>query len=278
MHLKRWLTSMVALPIVIFLIAKGGMSFVLLICVVCTISLQEYYKIVFPETQRIRLISFLGILWGCLTILMASQKMTDGIFLVFALNFFASALICVFKAGHSSGSMDIMAKQVQGMIYIPLTLTFLVFLRLGESESGTVWIIYLLCIIFAGDVGAYYVGTYMGKHKLMPLVSPKKTVEGALGGILANILVGSVINFYLPVLPWGLDMSMLPWPTAILFFITAGVVGQAGDLFESLLKRAANIKDSGKILPGHGGLLDRIDALLFAAPVAFFYKEVIFGF
>ncbi|MBU4318460.1 MAG: phosphatidate cytidylyltransferase [Proteobacteria bacterium] len=276
MHLKRWLTSIVAFPLVLFLIAEGGMPFVLLICFVCAVSLYEYFSIVFPETLKTSLISFLGILCGCLMILAASRKMSDIMFLVFAINYLSSAMICVFKAGQPLGSTEVMAKQVQGMVYIPLMLAFLVFLRLGEF--GTIWIFYLLFIIFAGDVGAYYVGTYMGKHKLMPAVSPKKTIEGAAGGILANILVGSLINLYLPNSPWGLDMPMLHWPSAILFFITAGAMGQVGDLFESLLKRAANIKDSGKILPGHGGLLDRIDALLFAAPVAYFFKEFIFGF
>jgi phosphatidate cytidylyltransferase len=276
MHLKRWLTSIVTLPIVIFLIAKGGMPFALLICSVCAISLREYQGIVFPKPLKNSLISFLGILSGCLVILAASRKLNEIIFLLFALNFLASAMICVFKAGQPSGSLDVMAKQIQGMVYIPLMLVFLVDLRIGDS--GTVWLFYLLFIIFAGDVGAYYVGTYLGKHKLMPAVSPKKTVEGAVGGLGANILVGSIINFYFPLLPWGLNMPMLPWASAILFFISVGAMGQVGDLYESLFKRAANIKDSGKILPGHGGLLDRIDALLFAAPVAFFYKEFLAGF
>jgi phosphatidate cytidylyltransferase len=275
MHLQRWLTSIIALPLVITLIAKGGLPFVLLICVVCVIALREYHGIVFAETLKNSLIPFLGLLTGCLVILAASGKRVDLIFLLFALNFLVSAMICVFKAGQSPVSPDMMAKQIQGMIYIPLMLAFLVFLRLGES--GTFWLFYLLCIIFAGDVGAYYVGSYLGKHKLIPVVSPKKTVEGALGGLLANILMGSVINYYLPSLPWGLGMPALPWVPAILFFIAAGAVGQVGDLFESLFKRAANIKDSGKILPGHGGLLDRIDALLFAAPVAYFFKEFVAG-
>jgi phosphatidate cytidylyltransferase len=166
--------------------------------------------------------------------------------------------------------LEVVGQQIQGIIYVPVLLSFLVFIR--YQENGTTWIFSLLCIIFAGDIGAYYVGTYFGRRKLLPRVSPGKTIEGALGGLCANIAVGSLINANLHRLPWGLDMPGWPWGVAVLFFMSAGLLGQFGDLFESQFKRAANIKDSGNILPGHGGLLDRIDALLFAAPVAYIFK------
>jgi phosphatidate cytidylyltransferase len=107
----------------------------------------------------------------------------------------------------------------------------------------------------------------LGRHKLNPAVSPGKTIEGAIGGLAGNILVGSIAKFFfLPALSWG---------PSILFFLAAGLAGQVGDLFESEFKRASKIKDSGGILPGHGGFLDRIDALLFASPVAYFFKVYI---
>jgi phosphatidate cytidylyltransferase len=125
----------------------------------------------------------------------------------------------------------------------------------------------LFFVVFLGDTGAFYVGSYLGRHKLSPIVSPNKTIEGAFGGIAANLSVGAFFKyFFIPRLPWGLGL---------LFFLTLGVVGQVGDLFESKLKRDSNIKDSGSLLPGHGGVLDRIDALLFAAPVAYLFKEYI---
>ncbi|MBW1753268.1 MAG: phosphatidate cytidylyltransferase, partial [Deltaproteobacteria bacterium] len=94
-----------------------------------------------------------------------------------------------------------------------------------------------------------------------------KTIEGSIGGLAANLAVGAGFkHFFLPLLPWGLSL---------VFFIAAGAAGQVGDLFESQLKRVGNRKDSGELLPGHGGILDRIDALLFAAPVAYFFKEYI---
>jgi len=136
-----------------------------------------------------------------------------------------------------------------------------------RESDGMTWIFFLLAIIFAGDISAYYVGSYLGKHKLNPAVSPGKTIEGAVGGLIGNLLAGAVgIFFFLPT---------LPWTTGIVFFLAVGIAGQVGDLFESELKRSSSIKDSGGLLPGHGGFLDRIDALLFASPVAYLFKMYI---
>ena len=274
MHLKRWITSLVALPVVIYLIVIGGPAFLTLICAVCGLALWEYYTIVFPEKLKISSFSILGIAAGCLTITAAAGLSFQWVLLVFALDFVICGLFCVLKNKVDEIILQVMAKQMLSMIYIPLMLSFLVLLHQGDN--GIVWVFYLLVIIFGGDVGAYYAGSYLGKHKLIPAVSPKKTIEGALGGIGANLLLGGLINIYLPKLPWGLDMPTLPWLPAVAFFVLAGALGQFGDLFESLFKRAANVKDSGKILPGHGGILDRIDALLFAAPVAYVFKQFVF--
>ena len=97
-----------------------------------------------------------------------------------------------------------------------------------------------------------------------------------MGGMTATMGVGATINVFFPVLPWGLAMDRLPWTTALIFFMVVGVVGQAGDLFESTMKRDAGVKDSGALFPGHGGLLDRIDALIFAIPVAYLFKAYVF--
>ena len=151
-------------------------------------------------------------------------------------------------------------------MYIPLFISNLVLIRNGIH--GISWLYFLLFIVFSGDIGSFYIGSLLGRHKLCPAVSPNKTIEGSVGGLAANIASGALFkHFFMPLLPWGLS---------ILFFLSIGVVGQVGDLFESELKRTGNIKDSGTILPGHGGILDRIDALLFAAPLAYLFKEFIF--
>jgi phosphatidate cytidylyltransferase len=160
----------------------------------------------------------------------------------------------------------VIQKQVLGIIYIPLSLSLLAAIR--SQPDGMGFIFLLLAVIFAGDTSAFYVGSYLGRHKLSPAISPGKTVEGALGGLSGNLLAGSIgIAFFMP---------SIPWAGGILFFLAAGVAGQVGDLFESEMKRSSDIKDSGGLLPGHGGFLDRIDALLFASPVAYLFKMYIF--
>jgi phosphatidate cytidylyltransferase len=113
-------------------------------------------------------------------------------------------------------------------------------------------------MVFMGDTGAYFAGRAFGKHKLYELISPKKTMEGALGGLLASMLGGWLTSRYL---------VPMPASSGLLLGATCGAVGQIGDLVESLFKRATRTKDSGQLLPGHGGLLDRVDGVLFAAPV-----------
>jgi len=267
-HLKRWITGLVALPFLIFLIYYGGIPFLLLIILACICSLWEYYRIVFNAERQpgSSAILWWGYCVGLLILALAHYEGLSSAVLVIAFNLVISGLFSVFIYKSNPQVGDIIRKQVQGIVYIPLLLSFLVMIRRGPD--GMTWIFILLAIIFAGDISAYYVGTYLGRHKLNPAVSPGKTIEGALGGLAGNLLAGSVgFHFFLP---------NLAWPTGIAFFLIVGVAGQVGDLFESELKRSSSIKDSSGLLPGHGGFLDRIDALLFASPVAYLFKMFIF--
>jgi phosphatidate cytidylyltransferase len=160
----------------------------------------------------------------------------------------------------------VVIRQLQGTVYIPVLLSFLILIRAGDV--GMTWIFFVLAIVFAGDTSAYYVGSYWGRHKLSPAISPGKTIEGSLGGLAANLAVGAIGK--------ALFFPGLSWATSILFFLAVGAAGQMGDLFESEMKRFSGIKDSSSLLPGHGGILDRIDALLFASPVAYVFVRFIF--
>ena len=268
MHLKRWITGLVALPFLILLVYLGGIPFLLLIAVACLFSLGEYFRIVFnAEPQAL---SSIIIRWGYVAgLLILAAAYFDGltsVALVVAFNLVMAGFFSVFiyKANPLVGG--IIQKQVQGIVYIPLLLSFLVMMR--RAPDGMIWLFVLLAIIFSGDISAYYVGSYLGRHKLNPAVSPGKTIEGALGGLAGNLLAGAVgLLFFLPSLSWSIG---------IVFCLAVGIAGQVGDLFESELKRSSSIKDSGGVLPGHGGFLDRIDALLFASPVAYLFKMFIF--
>ncbi len=129
----------------------------------------------------------------------------------------------------------------------------------GWDERGPLWLITLLALVFVGDTCAYFVGLTMGKHKIFPALSPKKTIEGAVGGVAGSLSVGLALWF-----AFFRDFSLFSF---LLLCLLTALFAQTGDFFESLLKRAANVKDSGQIMPGHGGILDRLDGVLFALPI-----------
>jgi phosphatidate cytidylyltransferase len=145
--------------------------------------------------------------------------------------------------------------------YLPLLFPFFILIRM--NPQGLNWIFFLLVVNYAGDTGAYYVGRTLGRHKLAPLVSPQKTIEGSLGGVAANLLVTWIFQETL--------FSDYPFMPMASLGLAIGIVSQVGDLLESMFKRTARVKDSGSLFPGHGGLLDRMDSLLLAAPVVYFF-------
>ncbi|MFZ3044598.1 MAG: phosphatidate cytidylyltransferase [Desulfatirhabdiaceae bacterium] len=267
-HLKRWITGLAALPILIWVISYSGViGLSVVVALVSILALIEYFHITLKDS--------------CVSVrlLLTVPGYAVGIFLITASHIqnpwiTAMALMgnlvfvgAVSLYGYSRDPLmnSRAAMQIQGMVYIPLMLSSIVLIRSGQD--GTIWIYFLLAVVFSGDIGALYVGTFLGKHKLCPSISPKKTIEGALGGLAANLMIGLTVKaFFLPTLSWGYT---------ILLILLIGIAGQIGDLFESVLKRTAGIKDSGGILPGHGGMLDRIDALLFAGPVAWIFQSLL---
>ena len=169
--------------------------------------------------------------------------------------------------------------------YIALPLGFLVQVR--QQWSGAILLVYVLLVVWAGDTTAYFVGRAFGRHRMTPRVSPKKTWEGAAGSMLGSLLVGWIFLAHAQgISSWLLQAHLIerrdgyfalqPWPLLTILLLSAAinVAAQLGDLVESLIKRGAGVKDSGALLPGHGGMLDRIDALLLAAPVIWFYAAL----
>jgi phosphatidate cytidylyltransferase len=266
MHRKRWITGIVALPFLVYPIYEGGIAFLFLILVASLVALWEYFRIAGNTSDKKLKVSVmvLGYITAISMATFAYLYPPEIIAVLLGANFVLSGIIFLFlfKSTPEPQMIDDVRTQIQGLVYIALPLSLLVLIR--NDIDGIWWIAFLLTIIFAGDTSSFYTGTHFGKNKLSESISPGKTIEGSVGGLLANILVGSIFKFFLfPDLTWGI---------CIIFFIAIGAAGQVGDLFESALKRMAGVKDSGGILPGHGGILDRIDALLFAIPVMFLFK------
>jgi phosphatidate cytidylyltransferase len=265
MHLKRWITGLTALPLLIGVIYLGGITFSIFIGIVSVIALWEYYRIVFNQDKKPILtpITITGFFTTPLMIYAAHFQYFHLIMGVIILNLIISAFTAIVLFKKNPHILQDVFKQALGIIYVPLLIINIVLIR--NSIDGTTWIFFLFCLVFAADIGAFYAGSFLGKHKLCPSVSPGKTIEGGLGGLVLTIIVGlGFQSYFLP------DLS-----TLLTFFlcICVGVIGPIGDLFESILKRVGNIKDSGSILPGHGGILDRIDAILFVLPVLYLFKE-----
>lgn len=154
--------------------------------------------------------------------------------------------------------LTFVAKNCLGLVYVcflPATVVWTL-----QTNQGVEWFLCLLAVVFAGDIGAYIFGVSFGKTKLAPSLSPNKSLEGAVGGLIFSTLTACAFSNFLP----GTPLYIL-----IICGLFGGVFGQIGDLFESLIKRVSGVKDSGTIMPGHGGLLDRLDGVLFAAPLFF---------
>ena len=152
-----------------------------------------------------------------------------------------------------------------GPLYVGATLVTVDLLE-GLRHGGA-WVLLSMVLAWLSDTFAYFSGRAFGRHKLYPKLSPKKTIEGALGGLAGSVLGAVLIRAFL--------LDAPPWVDVVLLAIVAGVLGQAGDLFESLIKRSTGVKDSGTLLPGHGGLLDRVDALMFTASATWIYAAYI---
>lgn len=179
--------------------------------------------------------------------------------------FFAAFLMLAFeRAANGSRANDDLAVSLVMLLYPLALLSFLGLVGFDRCDHSRIAIICVFAGVAMADNTAYMVGSLIGKHKLCPAISPKKSVEGAVAGLLGGAL-GGIISFFIQKL-WGFDISI--W-THILICFFCGALGQIGDLFASTFKRWANIKDFGSIFPGHGGIIDRLDSAMFAAPFVY---------
>lgn len=259
---KRIITSaFLMLLIVLTLGIFPEWIFGLVVTLFIGISLYEFFVIV--EGKGITAYKYPGIIMGILipiVVFFKLEPLGDWVLL-----FIVSSCLCFFvlrftRKDNSHALTDISVTML-GIIYISWFLSFLLKLKF----EGVEFIIFLLLVTKMGDVGAFFLGNSFGKHTLIPRISPKKSVEGTVGGLLTSIIVALVSGRFL------LETSI---GHLLMLGILLGGLGQIGDLSESLIKRDCKVKDSGKLLPGLGGMLDLMDSLLFASPLFYFYIKV----
>jgi len=289
--LKRVLTAVVLIPIVLVLVLRAPIFVLALFAaLVALLTVQELLKL--SEAYGIRPFRwptyiFVGLFFLFLAIAPGNKPLLSTAIFVYTAGFAAALAPFVFltiamSRADLSGAFPAALVSVCAFTYIALPLGFLVQVR--EQWSGAFLLLYLLLLVWAGDIFAYFVGRSLGRHLMSPRISPKKTWEGAAASLLASLVVGMLLyNYALPISSALLNAHLIEreggffalqkpplWPTLVLS-AAINVAAQLGDLVESLIKRGAGVKDSGALLPGHGGMLDRIDALLFAAPVLWYY-------
>ena len=290
--LKRIATAVVLIPIVLALILRAPVPVVAIVTgIVALVTIHEFLKLTESygvRPMRLPTCIFSGIFFLLLALNVGNEKplLSTAIF-VYCLGFAAAFAPFLFltigmRRPELSSGYPAAAAAAFAFVYVALPMGMLVQLR--QQWAGAFYLLYLLLVVWAGDIFAYFVGKSMGRHLMAPRISPKKTWEGAAASLAASVGVGWLLFHYaLPISSALLQVGLisrrdglfgLEQPSmgpVILLTIVLNVAAQLGDLVESLIKRGAGVKDSGAILPGHGGMLDRIDALLFAAPVLWFY-------
>jgi phosphatidate cytidylyltransferase len=290
--LKRILTAVVLIPIVLLLVLSAPVPVVAMVAaLVALLAVQELLKL--GESYGIRPFRwatyiFVALLFVLLAINPGNGKplLSTAIF-VYSTAFAAAMAPFVFlvigmRRADLSSALPAALLSTFAFGYIALPLGLLVQVR--QLWSGAFLLLYLLLIVWAGDIFAYFVGRTLGRHLMSPRISPKKTWEGALASLIASLIVGGLLyNYALPISSALLNAHLIerkdgffalqkpPLGPALLLSAAINIAAQLGDLVESLIKRGAGVKDSGTLLPGHGGMLDRIDALLLAAPVLWYY-------
>ncbi len=247
---QRVLAAVLGIPLIIYLVYRGGFFYFALVLLIALVSLREYLAMVgrgeFILPRGLVLAAALGVLG-----VQFYSPENFAFVLIFILLLFAFLHVLFFPRLTPWELMTVM----WGILYIAGCLSFLLLLR--AREGGFLLTLFLFTGIWANDTGAYFVGLNLGRRKLAPLVSPKKTVEGAVGGTLLTLL-------FLVAFAWifRLDRGM-----ALGAGLLISLAGYSGDLVISAMKRHFHIKDTGAIIPGHGGFLDRFDSLIFAAPL-----------
>lgn len=262
MLIRRIISSILVIGIIALVMAVDWLTG-LLATFFIVLGLFEFFKML--ENKGITAYKYVGIGVGLIIPLSVVFKFEPTkkweLFFIIAIMLFL--FLMQFRRRQNHGAVEGISTTIFGILYISWTLSFLIKIRYLDQGLGL--LVALLLMTKLGDIGAYFIGSRFGKHPLIPHISPKKSVEGSLGGLLFSVMAAMACKPFF-------DLAYIH--LAFIGFIL-GVLGQLGDLSESLLKRDCQIKDSGKAFPGMGGALDVVDSLIFTAPAFYFYLSLI---
>lgn len=274
---QRAITGTLFVVVLVGAILLGGWYMLVTFGLVVFFGLLEFYKL-FEQTQT-KPLRYIGTLIG--SVLFVSLILSDTLeyptnrmfmTISLALVFISLVLFSIVELFRSAPKpFENIAITYTGLFYLVLPFWLLTLLgnaHTTNNDTHNFWpVLSVFILIWCNDTFAYLTGRLIGKHKLFERISPKKTWEGFIGGVVFAMIAGTILAYYL-------NESYLKF---VVYALVASVVGTLGDLTESMLKRSVNVKDSGTILPGHGGILDRFDAVLFVVPVIFFLEKFVFN-
>ncbi|TET16677.1 MAG: phosphatidate cytidylyltransferase [Dehalococcoidia bacterium] len=268
---ERIITSVWFVSLLVIVVWFGGEpGFTILMVIFGILAALEFYRMV--AISKAPPLTYFGLVWTALLILSRNSELLPALesylkpvpvtpFLLTAA--VVPPLLWLLSRRQKEGAFTSWAWTIAGILYVGWLLSYLVALR--GLDAGRNWVFFALFVTWVSDTTAFFIGRRFGRHKMAPNISPGKTWEGAMGGILGAIIM-SILFFT----PTPFHLPLIYWQ-AILLSILVSIFGQVGDLVESLLKRSMGVKDSGKLMPGHGGILDRMDSVVFAGMVVYYY-------
>ncbi|UCC90774.1 MAG: phosphatidate cytidylyltransferase [Dehalococcoidia bacterium] len=268
---KRIITALWFAPLLVIVVWFGGQpGFTALMVTFGVLAALEFYRMVY--TSEAPPFTYFGLIWTAFFILSRNSELLSTLEPHFNLGLLTPLLLTsavvlpligLLSRRQREGAFITWAWTIAGILYVGWLLSYLVALR--GLDAGRNWVFFALFITWASDTTAFFIGRRFGRHKLASSISPGKTWEGTTGGI-----VGAIIMSILFFTPTPFHLPLVYWQ-AIGLSILVSIFGQIGDLVESLLKRNMGVKDSGKLMPGHGGILDRMDSIIFAGIVVYYY-------
>ena len=259
--IKRWATGLMIVPVLLLVIFFGSPTAFAAVVVLFSLGgMWEYNNMVFGTgfvSEKIQ-----GLFFAVVIPLLALAGRHEYTLAVLAFSVLSVFILIVLSIKEDHFDVLSVTKVIFGIMYIPFLISYFIHLRM--TEQGIIWIIFVLILAFIGDIAALYVGKYFGKRKLAPLVSPGKTIEGFVALVVCSTVACLIFaRFFMPEIPL--------FKIVILAF-TGSIIGQLGDICESAIKRNYGFKDASSLLPGHGGILDRLDCLLFIAPYVYYCR------
>lgn len=262
---SRLLTSAIGVPIIILILLAPKSVITFVVTLVSLTGMYEYYNATgLSEHTNLCIMGYIAAI-----VISVGIKLPVATLLILVYLYIV-ALFLLMLFSHQKIGIDHLSKLLFGLIYIPYFLSHIIYIHSLTYGRFYVWLVFIGA--FLTDTSAYFVGSYFGKHKLCPHISPKKTVEGAIGGMIGGglsfVIYGITVNTFFSGYIDGKGFSLV---LLFLMGIIVSVVSQIGDLTASAIKRQFNIKDFGNIFPGHGGMLDRCDSIILVAPIVFLF-------